>query len=122
MDYKLHKAGLKRGESYLESPKWLINKRATINSKNIKHNKCFHYAIVLWLIYNEIKRKELGNIFEKIKHEDIDFPSQQRDWKHFEQNNESIALNVLFASQNIEEIRLVYNSEYNFERKLKCFC
>ena len=46
--------------------------------------------------------------FKKIKHEDIDFPSHQRDWKNFEQNNESIALNVLFASQNSEEITQIY--------------
>ena len=32
-DYKLHKTSLKRGKSYLESPKWLKNKGATINSK-----------------------------------------------------------------------------------------
>ena len=32
-DYKLHKTSLKRRKSYLESPKWLKNKGATINSK-----------------------------------------------------------------------------------------
>ena len=32
-----------------------------------------------------------------------------------EQNNESIALNGLFASQNSEEITLVYKSEHNRE-------
>ena len=34
-----------------------------------------------------------------------------------EQNNESIALNILFASRNSEEITLVYKSEHNFERE-----
>ena len=34
---------------------------------------------------------------------------------NFEQNNESIALNVLFASQNSEEITLVYKSENNYK-------
>ena len=43
-------------------------------------------------------KKEFENIFKKIKHEDKDFSSHQRDWKNFEQNNKSIALNVLFAS------------------------
>ena len=33
--------------------------------------------------------------------------------KKFEQNNESMALNVLFASQNSEEITLAYKSEHN---------
>ena len=53
-------------------------------------------------------------MFRKIKHEDTDFSSHQRDWKKFEQNNESIALNVLFASQNSEEITFVYESEHNY--------
>ena len=106
MDYKLHKVRLKRGGSYIKSPEWLVNKRATINPKNKKDDKRFQYALTLALDYNEIKRKELESIFKKIKYEDKDIPSHQRDWKNFEQNNESIALNVLFASQNSEEITL----------------
>ena len=54
---------------------------------------------------------------EKIKRSDIDFSSYQRDWEEFEQNNTSIALNVLFASRNSEEIELAYKSRYNNERK-----
>ena len=34
----------------------------------------------------------------------------------FEQNNGSIASNVLFASQNSEEITHVHKSEHNFEQ------
>ena len=41
-------------------------------------------------------KKEFENIFKKIKHKDKDFSSQQRDWKNFEQNNDSVAINVLF--------------------------
>ena len=62
-------------------------------------------------------KKEFENIFKKIKHEDKDFSSQKRDWENFEQNNESIALNVLFSSQDSEEIMLVYKSENNFNRE-----
>ena len=117
MAYKIHKVGLKRGGSYIESPKWLVNKKAAINPKNIKDDKCFQYAIVLSLSYNEIKKKQLENIFKKTKREDINFSSHQRVWKHFEQSNESIALNVLFSSQNNEEIGLVYGSGHNFKRE-----
>ena len=56
-------------------------------------------------------------MFKTIKNEDTDFSSPQRDWKKFEQNNESIALKVLFLSQNNEEITLVYKSEHNFNRE-----
>ena len=31
--YKLHKINLNRSGSYIDSPKWLKNKKATINSK-----------------------------------------------------------------------------------------
>ena len=64
-------------------------------------------------------KKEFENIFRNIKNEDKDFLSQKRKWENFEQNNESIALNVLFASQNSEEITLVYKSEHNLERENK---
>ena len=117
LDYHLYKVSLKRGGPYIKSPEWVVNKTATINPKNKKDDKCFQYATVLSLAYDEIKKKELENIFKKVKHEDIDFPSHQRDWKNVEQNDESIALNVLFASQNSEEITLAYKSEHNFERE-----
>ena len=118
MDYILHRVRLRRGGLYIESPEWLLYKRATINPKNEKDNKCLQYSTTSALNYNKIKKKELENIFKKIKHEEkIFFLSYQRDWENFEQNNESIALNILFASQNCEEIALVYKSEYTFKRK-----
>ena len=33
LDYKLHRVRLKRGGSYINSPKWLENKNAIINPK-----------------------------------------------------------------------------------------
>ena len=115
MDYKLHRVRLRRGGSYIKSPEWLANKRATINPKNENDDECLRWSTISALNYNEIMKKEFENIFKKIKHEDKDFSSHQGDWENFEQNNESIALNVLFASQNSEEITLVYKSEHNFK-------
>ena len=45
-------------------------------------------------------KKEFEKIFKTIKHKDKDFSSHKRDWENFEQNNESIALNVLFSSKD----------------------
>ena len=50
---------------------------------------------------------------EKLERVDIDLSSHQRDWEKFEQENNSIALNVLFVSYNSEEIKLAYRSNYN---------
>ena len=52
----------------------------------------------------------------------MDFPSLLEDWEKFQQNNETIALNILFITYNSEEITLAYKSEYNFERKITQFC
>ena len=75
------------------------------------------WSIISALNYNDITKKEFENIFKKIKHEDKDFSSQQTGWENFQQSNASIALNVLFSSQDIEEITLVYKSENNYNRE-----
>ena len=53
----------------------------------------------------------------KFKRVDTDFSSYQRDWEEFEQNNTSIALNILFVSYNSEEINLAYKSNYSKRKK-----
>ena len=117
MDYKLHIVRLRRGGSNIKSPEWLLHKEITINPKNKNDNECLRWSTVSALNYNEIMKREFENIFKKIKHKDKDFSSHQGDWENFEQNNESIALNILFASQNSEEITLVYKSERNYNRE-----
>ena len=73
LDYKLHRVRLKRGRSYIKSPKWLENKKGVINSKNENDDECLRQSIICALNYNEITKKELENIFEKIKNEDKNF-------------------------------------------------
>ena len=70
LDYKLHRVRLKRGGSYIKSPKWLENKKATINSKNENDDECLRWSIISPLNYNYIMKKEFENIFKNIKHED----------------------------------------------------
>ena len=52
--YKLNKVSLSRGGSYIESSKWLKNKKATINPKN-NDGKYFQYAVTVALNYEQIK-------------------------------------------------------------------
>ena len=117
MDYKLHRVRFRKGGSYVKSPEWLANKKTIIDPLNKNDYECLRWSIISALNYNEIMKKEFENIFKKIKHEDKDFSSHQRDQDNFEQYNESIALNILFALQNSEEITLVYKSEHNYNRE-----
>ena len=94
------------------SPDWIVSKKVTINPKNEKDNECFKWSIIAELNYNKVKEKELKKR-KKFKRADTDFSSHQSDWEKFEQENTSIALNVLFVSHNSEEIKLAYKSNYN---------
>ena len=49
--YNLNKVSLSRGGSYIDSPKWVKNKRATINRQNKKDDRCFQSAVTIALNY-----------------------------------------------------------------------
>ena len=54
--YHLQKTSLSRNQgSSIDSPKWLKNKKATVNLKN-DDNNCFQYALTVALIYQKIKK------------------------------------------------------------------
>ena len=46
-----------------------------------------------------------------------DFPSHNKNWKKFESNNKSVALNTLYVPHNTEKIRYAYKSKYNLNRE-----
>ena len=54
LSYSFYKLSLRRGRSYIKSPEWVLNKRATINPKN-KDNKCFQYSITVALNHQTLK-------------------------------------------------------------------
>ena len=98
LHYKLHKISLNRGGSYIDSPKWLNHKKATINPKN-NDDKYFQYAITVSLNHKQIKihPKRISNnkpFTDLYNWKEIDFPSYIKDWRKFESNNKSIALNI----------------------------
>ena len=53
--YDFNKISLNRGGSYIDSPKWLKDKKSTINPKNNDH-KCFQYAVTLALNLDKINK------------------------------------------------------------------
>ena len=108
--YDFHKVGLNRSGSYIDSPKRLKNKKATINPKN-DDNNCFQYATKVALNYQNINNhpERIFNIkpfINKYNWKEISFPSHQKDWKRFESNNKTIALNVLYVLHNTKEIEI----------------
>ena len=66
MDYKLHRIHLRRSRSYVKSPEWLANKKATINPKTKNDNESLRWSTISALNYNQIVRKSLKTHFKKL--------------------------------------------------------
>ena len=112
LEYEFHKMDIITAEPYIITPDWIASKKATINPNYEKDHKFFQWSIIAALNYNNMKEKELKKLL-KSRRVDTNFSSHQRDWGNFEQENNSIALNVLFVSHNSEEMKLAYKSIYN---------
>ena len=119
--YNLNKISLSRGGSYIDSSKWLKNKKATMNPKN-NDDKCFQYTLTVALNYEQTKNhperiSKIKLFIDQYNWKEIDFPSHKKDWKKFELNNKSIALNILYIPYNTKYIRHAYKSKYNLNRE-----
>ena len=96
----------------------MIYKKATINAQNKKDNKCFQNALTVALNYDNINNNhqrisKIEPFIDQYNWNEIDFSSTGKDWKNFESNNKSIALNILYVPHNTEKICHTYKSKYN---------
>ena len=68
MRFKCHRVTFKRGESYIDSPAWLKNKKGAINPGN-GNNKYFQYVATVALNYQEIETylEKFSNMLPFIK-------------------------------------------------------
>ena len=92
-----------RGRLYIGSPDWIKNKK-TINTINKKDNKCFQYSVIVALSCKNWKKNperitKIKPFIDKYDCEGINYPSEKDDQKKFEQNNLTVALNVLYAKK-----------------------
>ena len=118
--YDLHRITISKGGSYIESPKWLKDKKSTINQKNTD-NKCFQYATTLALNFNNIDKhhqriSKIKPFIDNYNWNDINFPAAKKDWHKFELNNKNVALNILYVPFNTKKIEIAYKSKYNLIR------
>ena len=98
--YKCHKLSFKRGCSYIDSPDWIKNKKATINPKN-GDDKCFQYAATVELNSEEIELypERVSNIKLFINKYNWEGYSSKIDWKKIESNNPTIGLNIAYIKE-----------------------
>ena len=71
-------------------------------------DRCFQYALAAALNYGKIKNhpertKNIESFIDQYNWDEINSPSDQEDWKEFESNNKSVALNVLYAPRDTKK-------------------
>ena len=118
--HDLNRITISKGGSYIESPKWLKDKKCTINQKNTD-NKRFQYATTLALNFNNIDKhhqriSKIKPFIDNYNWNDINFPAAKKDWNKFEVNNKNVAPNILYVPFNTKKIERAYKSKYNFIR------
>ena len=106
--------------TFIESPQWIKNKKCTINPQN-NDNKCFLYSIAFSLNYQNIKNSperisKIKPFINSLNWDNINFPPKEQDYKNFEMNNKSTALNVLHTHCD-GKISHLYKSEFNKTRE-----
>ena len=118
--YDFNRITISKGRSYIESPKWLKDKKCTINIKN-SDNMCFKYAATLALNLNKINKNPqrisgIKPFIDNYNWNSINFPSTGKDWNRFEINDKNVALNILYIPYNTKKVEVAYKSKYNLER------
>ena len=90
------------------------------NNNNTNNN--FQNALNNALNYQTIEThperiSKLKPYINEYNWEVIDYPAGSKEWQKFEENNETIAFNVLYTPYNIETKNIAYKSKYNNKRK-----
>ena len=91
------------GSSYVALPKFLADKKAIINPKNINDDECFKWAVTEAVYPQKIKRERITKISKEnsklFNWEGIKFPVKKTQINLFEKNNPEYAVNVLGYSK-----------------------
>ena len=83
---------------------------------SIRNNCCINYQH----IGHQTERiSRLKPFINNYNWKDIEFPSDSENYRKFEQNNKTIALNIFYVPYNTKQVRQAYISEYNYERQNK---
>ena len=82
--YDLNRITISKGGSNIKSPKWLKDKKYTINQKN-NDTKCFQYATTLALNFNNIDKhhqriSKIKPFIDNYNWNNINFPTAKKSW------------------------------------------
>ena len=97
----------------LNSSGWLQGKNDVINNNNNFQN-ALNDALNYHTIENNPQRiSKLKPYIDNYNWEGTKVPAESKEWQKFEQNNDTIALDVLYVEQYTNKITPAYKSKYN---------
>ena len=109
--------------SYIELPKSISDKKATINVKN-NDNECFKWAVLAALYHNEGNNKYHKNVpstykkyYNELNFSRLKFPIAIKDIPKFEDLNNNMAINVYTVCKMVFS-NIYISKHYNNEMKL----
>ena len=122
LEYHFHKISLSRGSSSIRTLEWIANEKCTINPKNTKDIRCYLYAIVTALNFdnNPNRPERISNLVPLIPNYNwgvINFPAAPKEYSDFETNNGTIALNIFSITHKEIDIRPCYIFKFNKTRE-----
>ena len=104
--------------SELNSSGWLRAKKEAIINGDADFEDALDDALNYQAIKINPERIKLKPNLNKYDwYNKYNFSARPKDWIKFEQNNKTIALNVLYVQYNTKTISVAYRSEYNNKRK-----
>lgn len=95
------------GSSFIETPKILESKKAIVNVQNLNDEMCFKWAILSALHPHENNPQRLSHYkqFEnELNFRNINFPVNLKDIDKFEQQNNTISINVYYYDDAAERV------------------
>ena len=97
LQFKCHTINPNQGGSYIDSPDWIKNKKATINSINKKDDACFQYAVTATLNHEKIgnyseRKRQTKPFINKHNWERINFPSEKMIGKNLRKITQQLLL------------------------------
>ena len=107
--------------TFVRTPEWLALKKCVLNPQK-NDNKCFQYSVILALYHEQIGKNyytvsKIKLFVNNFDWKSINFPAQEQDYKTFEMNNKSIALNILCNPFYTEKISYASKSKFNKTRE-----
>ena len=97
MDLGLLKYDPLRASSYIQLPDKLVKKKACVNVRNVKDEKCFLWSILASLHPVEVNPDRLTNYLEyerEVNMQGINYPVKVKDMLKFEKLNPRLSVNV----------------------------